>query len=219
MNFDVYKVYPNQSADIQPLGVKREWMDQTSDKHAYHCFPVSLSNTLGWGISFPIDIEFIWDGISDSTDTHVKVLKGKDYVSTSRANATISFNTNLVIKTEENVSMLAMPTPNWPIDGVWPFTTLISTSFFKGTFPIAWRITKANEVITIPANTPVASIIPISLSSLNNSVATVKGYKDLPIDFFPNIDFSLITSNNLQTSPFSSARSEIDNLYLSINLQ
>ena len=195
MDFDVYKVYPNQSANIQPLGVKREWMDETSDKHAYHCFPVSLSNTLGWGISFPIDIEFIWDGISDSTDTHVKVLKGNEYVSTSRANATISFNTNLVIRTEENVSMLAMPTPNWPIDGVWPFTTLISTSFFKGTFPIAWRITKANEIITIPAHTPVASIIPISLSNLNNSIATIKGYSDLPKDFFPKEDYGKIVSD------------------------
>ena len=89
MNFEVYKVHPNQSANIQPLGVKREWMDETFDKHAYHCFPVSLSNTLGWGVSFPVDISFIWDGISDSTDTHVKVLKGHEYVSTSRANATI----------------------------------------------------------------------------------------------------------------------------------
>lgn len=195
MNFDVYKVYPNQSANIQPLGVKREWMDETFDKHAYHCFPVSLSNTLGWGVSFPVDISFIWDGISDSTDTHVKVLKGNEYVSTSRANATISFNTNIVIRTEEDVTMLAMPTPNWPIEGVWPFTTLISTSFFKGAFPIAWRITKANEIITIPANTPVAAIMPISLANLNNSVAVIKGYKDLPVDFFPKEDYGKIVSD------------------------
>jgi hypothetical protein len=195
MNFTVYNVYPEQSATLEPLGARREWMDDTFDKHAYHCFPVSLSNTLGWGISFPSEISFIWDGISDSTDTHVKVLSGKQFVSTSRANATLSFNTNLVIKTEQNVSMLAMPTPNWPIDGVWPFTTLISTSFFKGTFPVAWRITKANEIITIPANTPVAAIIPISLSNLNNSVATIKGRNDLPEDFFPKEDYGKIVSD------------------------
>lgn len=184
MNFTVYKIYPEQCADIQPLGVKRKWMDETFDKHAYHCFPVSLSNTLGWGISFPEEISFIWDGISDSTDTHVKVLSGNKFVSTARSNATLSFNTNLVIKTDENISMLAMPTPNWPIDGVWPFTTLISTSFFRGSFPIAWRITRANEVITIPANTPVSAIFPISLSNINNSVATIRGIEDLPENFF-----------------------------------
>jgi hypothetical protein len=91
--------------------------------------------------------------------------------------------------------MLAMPTPNWPIEGVWPFTTLISTSFFKGAFPIAWRITKPNEIITIPANTPVAAIMPISLANLNNSVAVIKGYKDLPVDFFPKEDYGKIVSD------------------------
>ena len=195
MDFDVYKIDPINSANISPLGIKRQWMEDTSDKHAYHCFPVSLSNSLGWGISFPEEISFIWDGVSDSTDTHVKVLNGKKFVSTARANATISFNTNLVVTTKSNLSMLAMPTPNWPIDGVWPFTTLISTSFFKGTFPVAWRITKANEIITIPANTPVASIMPISLSDLNNSVAVIKGYSDLPQDFFPKEDYGKIVSD------------------------
>jgi hypothetical protein len=194
MNFEVYKV-GWETAKISPLTIKRQWMDDTFDKHAYHCFPISLSNGLGWGISFPKDISFIWDGISDSTDTHVKVLSGSEYVSTSRANATISFNTNLVIKTPENLSMMAMPTPNWPIDGVWPFTTIISTSFFRGIFPVAWRITRANEVITIPANTPVASIMPISLSQLNNSEAIMKKYSELPSDFFPKEDYGQIVSD------------------------
>jgi len=194
INFEVYKI-GNNTAEINPLSIKRQWMEETFDKHAYHCFPVSLSNGLGWGISFPKDISFIWDGISDSTDTHVKVLKGHEYVSTSRANATISFNTNLILKTDENTSMLAMPVPNWPIDGVWPFTTLISTSFFKGAFPLAWRITRPNVEITVPANTPVASIIPISLANLNNSEAILKRYESLPRDFFPGQDYGKIVSD------------------------
>lgn len=194
MNFEVFKI-GHITADIKPLSIKREWMDETFDKHAYHCFPISLSNGLGWGVSFPDEISFIWDGVSDSTDTHVKVLSGHEFVSTARANATISFNTNLVIRTEPNMSMMAMPTPNWPVDGVWPFTTIISTSFFRGIFPIAWKITRPNQVIKIPANTPVASVMPISLSALNNSEAIMKKYNDLPVDFFPREDYGKIVSD------------------------
>jgi len=194
MEFEVYTT-SGFSAEVKPLGIKRQWMEDTYDKHAYHCFPVSLSNGLGWGISFPKEISFIWDGISEEKDGHVKILSGHEYVSTVRANATVSFNTNLVIRTSKDFSMLAMPTPNWPIDGVWPFTTLISTSFFKGIFPIAWRITKANEVITIPPHTPVVAIMPISLSSLNNSTAIIKKMTDLPRDFFPKEDYGQIVSN------------------------
>ena len=43
--------------------VKRNWMDETEEKHAYRCFPLALTNQLGWSISFPEDITFMWDGI------------------------------------------------------------------------------------------------------------------------------------------------------------
>jgi hypothetical protein len=34
--------------------------------------------------------------------------------------------------------------------------------------PIAWKITEANKEITIPAGTPVAAILPLSLTTLEN---------------------------------------------------
>jgi hypothetical protein len=167
-SINVYKVKEN-SANLEPLSIKRDWMDETVDGHAYRCFPVSLTNGLGWGLSFPEDITFIWDGISDTTPNHVKVLSGHKYVYTERANATLSFNTGLVFKTDEDTSLLQIPVPNLFRDGIQPFSTIISTSFFSGELPCALRITRPNTEITIKANTPVVSILPISLSGLNNS--------------------------------------------------
>lgn len=182
-NVDVYKVRPD-AADISPLSIKREWMDETVDAHAYKCFPVSLTNGLGWGLSFPEDITFIWDGISDTLPHHVKILQGEKYVYAERANATISFNTGLLLKTDPNVSILQMPVPNFFRDGVQPFTTLISTSFFKGELPCAWRITRPNVEITIKANTPFISILPVSLTELQNSEAKLRHVSDLGPEFF-----------------------------------
>lgn len=163
----VLKANPRQqSADIRQLPVSRDWMDATSNSHAYHCFPMALTNRLGWGISFPEDITFIWDGISDSSPEHVKILTGDRYCTTNRGNATISFNTDLYFKTDVDVTTLVMPVPNQFIDGAQCFTALISTSFLKSALPIAWRITRPNVEITIPAGTPVASVIPISLNNL-----------------------------------------------------
>lgn len=159
----------NSKVNFSTIPVKRDWMDNTFDKHAYRCFPVSLANTLGWTFSYPEDISFVWDGISDSSDLHVKVLKGEEYVFTNRANATISFNSTLNFRTQENISLLLMPVPNQFIDGVQGFTTIISTSVLDTALPYAWKITKANEVITIPANTPIVSIIPISLTDVQNT--------------------------------------------------
>jgi hypothetical protein len=164
-------VYKKKYFDVEfhPLSIKRDWMDSTFDKHAYKCFPVSIANGLGWTFSYPEDISFIWDGDPGSSDGHVEVLSGKDFVFTSRANATISFYSGLTFTSDNNVSLLLMPTPNQFIDGVQGFTNIISTSVLKSPLPYAWKITKANEVITIPAGTPIVSIIPIGLSEIQKT--------------------------------------------------
>jgi hypothetical protein len=169
----VYKIYAERisenSADISQMPAKRWWMDDTYDKHAYQCFPLALTNRLGWSVSFPEDISFIWDGVSDSSPDHIKVLSGDKYVSLQRANATVSFNIGIKFTTENNVTLLTMPPSNYFVDGATCFTTLISTSFFDGPLPIVYRITQPNKVITIKANTPICTILPISLSNLQNS--------------------------------------------------
>lgn len=164
----------DRPAIIEQLSVKRDWMDDTPEKHAYHCMPVSLANTLGWGISFPEDISFIWNGVCDTTDSHVKIIKGKDYCFTSRGNATISFNTHLTIRTDEDVTTLVMPVPNQFNDAAQCFTNLISTSFFKSPIPVAWRITKPNVEINIPAGTPVAAVIPLSINTVQDFEMKIK---------------------------------------------
>jgi hypothetical protein len=167
-----------EQASVDQLPLHRDWMDETFDRHAYHCFPISLSNRLGWGISFPEDITFIWDGVTDSTPGHVKILSGEKYVHANRGNATISFYTDLtfVSEDEENLTLLTMPVPNRFVRGAQCITTLTSTSVLVGDLPIAWMITEPNLEITIPANTPVASVIPISLTEIQSyELDVVKG--------------------------------------------
>jgi hypothetical protein len=177
--FTVTKTHEN-AATIEPLLATREWMDETAEKHAYMCFPLSISNRLGWGISFPEDISFIWDGITDTTSDHIKILKGSRYASTVRGNATVSLSTGLIFKTDEETTTLAMPVPNLFVRGAQCYTTLISTSFYMPELPLAWRVTEPNIEITIPAGQPVAAIIPISLTNLqeNYTLKMVDQYPD-----------------------------------------
>lgn len=164
---DVYRV-GSHTANIKQTSIKREWMDNTYQSHAYRCFPMSIANTLGYEISFPEDISFTWDGILDSSSEHVKILSGPKSAHSGRGHGTVSLETNLVIKTSEDITMLQMPVPNYFIDGVQCFTTLISTSFLNVSMPLALRVTRPNAVITIPANTPVTTLVPISLKQISN---------------------------------------------------
>lgn len=164
---NVYRGYGSET-NIDQIPLQRDWMDITFDRHAYHCFPMTLANRLGWGISFPEDIVIEWDGINDSTPDHVKIKKGEKYVYGGRGNRTISFKTGLVFDTEENLSLLTMPVPNQFIRGTQCVTTITSTSVLIGDLPIAWMITEPNLEITIPAGTPIAAVVPISLKDIQS---------------------------------------------------
>jgi hypothetical protein len=72
------------------------------------------------------------------------------------------------------MSMLQIVPPNFFVDGATPFTTIISTSVLKEGIPIAWKITRPNTVIKIPAGMPVATFIPISLGEYQNIELEIK---------------------------------------------
>lgn len=186
LNISVFKS-KNFDVNFHPLSVKRDWMDATFEKHAYRCFPVSLANTVGWTFSYPEDISFIWDGDPSSADGHVKVLSGERFVFTNRANATISFSSGLTFKSDKNVSLLLMPVPNQFIEGVQGFTNIISTSVLDAPLPYAWKITKSNAIITIPAGTPIVSIIPIFLNDIQNTEMNLLD-ENFPDEFYQKMN-------------------------------
>ena len=176
---NAYEMHPGFGSSISQLPMKRGWMDKTFDGHAYRCFPLSLTNQMGWGFSFPEDIVVVWDGNDSSEGNHVQVLSGNRWVETNRGTATLIFNLGWFFKTDEDASLLFFGPPNMVIDGATPLTTLISTSFWNKPVPVSWKITRPNVEITFKANEPVMAMIPLSLKGLQDSLLTLS---DNPFD-------------------------------------
>ena len=167
---------------IEPLTVTRDFMDATPDKHAYHCFPVTLANTLGWAISAKKDIRFIWDGINDTSGDHIKILEGEDLVYTGRGQSTVSFNTNIILRTAQNISVIAMNVPNYFHEDFDVMNSVISTSFYPHPLPLAIRARTPNKEVVIKAGTPIAAILPISLGALKDAYIEVSKHVADPED-------------------------------------
>lgn len=163
--------------DIQPMSIKRDWMNETSENHAYRCFPVTQANVIGWSLSCKQDIIFEWDGINDETDKHVKILNPKSSYS-GRGQSTISLDTSLVFRTDVDVSILTINPVNYFNDDFETMSNLISTSFYENPLPLALKAKKPNVQTVIKAGTPVATIIPISLTNLNNTTINIIKYND-----------------------------------------
>jgi hypothetical protein len=159
------------------MSIKRDWMDDTSENHAYRCFPVTQANVVGYSLSCIEDIEFEWDGINDQTPDHVKIFNPERAYS-GRGQSSISMDTGLIFRTDQDVSILAINPVNYFSDEFETMSYVVSTSFYDNPFPLALKARLANKKITIKAGTPVATIIPISLTQLNNTVITIVDYKD-----------------------------------------
>ena len=163
---------------ISPMSIKRDWMDVTPDKHAYRCFPVTQANMIGWNLSCDQDIKFIWNGINDTSQDNVKVLVGEEFTYTGRGQSTVSFMTGLIFKTEQDVSFLVVNPVNYFNDDFETMSSLISTSWYNKDFPLAIKLKSPNKEITIKAGQPIATIIPISLTNLDNTVIEMYDYID-----------------------------------------
>lgn len=175
-NISVEKA-PGCIFEINPMSIKRDWMDETSENHAYRCFPVTQVNVIGYSLSCIEDIEFEWDGINDQTPDHVKIFNPERAYS-GRGQSSISMDTGLIFRTDEDVSIIAINPVNYFSDEFETMSYAISTSFYDNPFPLALKARAANKKITIKAGTPVATIIPISLTQLNNTVIKIVDYKD-----------------------------------------
>jgi len=164
--------------DIAPMSIKRDWMDNTSEGHAYRCFPVTQSNVVGWSIFSKEDIEFVWDGINDQTQDHIEIIKAPEGSYSGRGQSSISFNTGLVFRTEQGVSLFTINPVNYFNDDFETMSNIISTSFYDNPLPLAIKSKSPNKKVLIKSGTPLATIIPISLSELNNTSIKMVEYKD-----------------------------------------
>lgn len=178
LNISVEKTQDSK-VTISPMSIKRDWMDVTPEKHAYRCFPVTQANMIGWNLSCDEDIVFTWNGITDTSSETVKILKGNDFSYTGRGQATISINTGLVFKTDQNVSMFTINPVNYFNEDFETMSSLVSTSFYQNPLPLAIKARAANKEIIIKAGTPIATIIPISLTALDNTEISIIDYKDI----------------------------------------
>jgi hypothetical protein len=169
----------NSVINISPMSIKRDWMDATPEKHAYRCFPVTQANMVGWNLFCDNDIEFIWNGINDTSSNNIQIINGKDFTYTGRGQSSISFHTGLTFKTDENISLITINPVNYFNDDFETISSLISTSWMDNGFPLAIKAKTANKNILIKSGTPLATIIPISLTQMDNTSIEMIDYIDI----------------------------------------
>jgi hypothetical protein len=168
----------NSNAIISPMSIKRDWMDETPEKHAYRCFPVTQANMIGWNLAWNKDIKFIWNGINNTLPDSIEILTDSTSLYTGRGQSSVSFTTGLTFKTEKDISFFVINPVNYFNEDFETISSLISTSWFDNDFPLAIKAKVPNKEILIKAGQPIATIVPVSLTNLDNTSIKIYDYED-----------------------------------------
>jgi len=173
------------SYDFRAASIKRDWLDETYKSHGYMCQPVSTAGLNGWEFVLKNDIKVIWDGVSSSDKSHVTVTEGALdpdgglFVDTGAGHATINFNINAIIETDPDHHVWLTGAPNIFIDGIQPMTVLLQSDWYHhNSIQYAWKITRPNTEITIPAGTPFMFMMIYPKGLVEQTKVTVSKFPD-----------------------------------------
>ena len=140
--------------EIKQSRLKRDWMDDTYNKHAYQCLPMTVANVSGWELILQQDVVVEWDG----TNNPPKVLEGETLNNRAVVIPSIigimSFATGWAFGTEDGYSTFISGSPNYFVDGAVPLSATIPSFWWPDEFNMNWKITKINEPVTFPKGMP-----------------------------------------------------------------
>lgn len=140
--------------ELKQSRLKREWMDNTYNKHAYKCLPLSAANVNGWELILQQDVIVQLD----HEEAVPRVLEGQFLndrpIVIPSIVGIISFTTGWAINTEEGYDTWISGSPNYFVDGAVPLTATIPSFWWPDEINMNWKITKIGEPVIFKQGTP-----------------------------------------------------------------
>jgi hypothetical protein len=128
-------VTDGHTIDIRPAPAERAWMDDTENRHAYRCLPLTIANSHGWEILSPAGFSAIWNGGNGLDAVTVTPDVGAEPAALSHfGHGVLTFTVPCLFQTEPGFDLLVTGPINRPKDSIAPLTGLIETDWSPYTF-------------------------------------------------------------------------------------
>ncbi|MBT8099503.1 MAG: hypothetical protein KJO82_07115, partial [Gammaproteobacteria bacterium] len=142
LEITAYEVVENPPP-IRTANRRREWMDDTQDRFAYRCLPLSIANQTGWEILSPAGFTARWNGkdgldaISLKFDEAPSPLIGSHF-----GHGVLTFNLGYLFRTTKAHNLWVKGPTNQFKDGIAALEGLIETDWTPFTFTMNWQFTR-----------------------------------------------------------------------------
>ena len=135
--------------EIVPADSERLWMNETNERFAYRCTPLSIANASGWEIINPVSVSVTWNGYPGTQDVTIRVNEQgatHSFISSTFGHGIITFHPGYVFRTPPGWVVWARGSPNRAKDGIYPLDGIVETNWLPFSFTMNWRFTKPGTV-------------------------------------------------------------------------
>lgn len=158
-------LFGTENFKIEPSSIKRDWMDNTKDKFAYRCLPMTMANQHSWDVKSPGDVDLEWngdegfDGVKISTESNLK------FASSLFGYGIVTFHIDFVLQTKKNISIYVKGPANAPKQKIVALEGIVETNWLPFTFTMNWKFTEPGTV-RFAQGEPLFSFFPLDMNDI-----------------------------------------------------
>jgi Family of unknown function (DUF6065) len=145
---------------------QRTWMNNTPQRYAYRCLPLTIVNQTGWWIKNPVGFTATWRGathpgsIEFQFDASGEVWSS--WINSQFGEGIITWNTPFLFRTKPQGSRLLVCGPvNYFKTNAHPLTALIESDWISMSFTMNYRIMIPNLPVRFEMGEPLFQVIPL----------------------------------------------------------
>ncbi|MBI1310270.1 hypothetical protein GC176_03105 [bacterium] len=171
-----YQLFPGIETLPVPAPINRMWMDQTQQRFAYRCLPLTLANQAGWFLRNPGSFTARWNGGPRPCDTTLVFDEPtpNDRINSLFGYGTVTFNLPFLFRTPPAVNLWVKGPSNWPKHGIQALEGIVESDWTSATFTMNWKLTAPNEMVRFERGEPICMIVPFPRNCLDRVLPEVQ---------------------------------------------
>lgn len=185
--------------DIEPLDLRRSWMDDTIDNFAYKCLPLKIANRYGWVVNSPVDFSVSWYGGIEPINVEVMSDDPKfdnERIITHFGSGTFTIELDFILKTPEGFSTYLRGVPNKTYSLLKPLDAIVETDWLPFPFTYNFMFTEPGT-IEFKKGDPLFTFFPVERGTVENFKIRSAFIEEEDAEFFK--DFKAYHNSRLQT--------------------
>jgi hypothetical protein len=184
--FYAYELYERNDMALSTAPVDREWMDQSDQRFAYRCLPLTIANQAGWLLHSPATFTAWWDGgnfrdnvqltfeasgsaaaynpwsfrIDSSSVAAAPVVDRR--ISSHFGSGVVTFTIPFLFRTPPGVNLWVKGPSNWFKDGAHPLEGVVESDWLPATFTMNWKLTRPGHPVRFERGDPICMVVPVA---------------------------------------------------------